>query len=87
MNGRRCYASKELALSGAIEQMNNIEQVGVVQSVADVNLRHELRCAAAVRANQAHWELMRKLGSQMSRTPLTKKELSDLVYPAGSKHE
>jgi len=76
---RQCYASKELALSGAIEQLNNIDTVGHAQSIEDANLRHELRMEAAVRADRKHRELMRKLGEQINHKPLTPDEMSDLV--------
>ena len=84
---RKCYASHDEAVAGAVAQMERIEQVGYVQSVKDSNLRHELRCQAAVRADRKHRELMRKLGEQINRKPLTPEEISDLVYPKGSTHE
>jgi len=84
---RRCYNSKEAAVNGAIAQMEQVEQIGYAQSVKDSNLRHELRMEAAVRADRKHRELMRKLGEQINRNPLTPEEMSEIVYPKGSKHE
>jgi len=85
--GRKCYSSHDEALAGAIEQLEQVEVAGEAQSIEDANLRHELRMEAAVRADRNHRELMRKLGEQINRKPLTPDEMSELFYPKGSKHE
>jgi len=80
--GRKCYKSTDEALAGAIAQMDNIDVVGVEQSIEDTNRRHAEMAQARVNQENKHRELTARLDKQIGRVrlgKLTPDELSDLV--------
>jgi hypothetical protein len=81
MNKRRGYPTTELAIAGGIEQMAQVESVGVDQSAVDANLRHIAASEAMARSNAESRQMMTRLRSKMQVEPLTPEELSSRVYP------
>lgn len=84
---RKCYATNELAVQGAIAQMTQIEMVGDKVSVENSTLRHAARVQARIDSDKRHRELMYKLRMK-NREALEVKALTpENVYPKGSRHE
>jgi hypothetical protein len=84
---RKCYATNELAVAGAIEQMVQHETLGDKVSAKNSALRHQARVQARVDSDQRHRELMAKLRNQNIEAIKVKKLTSEMVYPKGSRHE
>jgi hypothetical protein len=78
---RKCYATNELALAGAIAQMAEHEALGDQSSVDDSAARHQARVQARFDSNQRHGELMHKLRIQNKEAVKVKELSSDIVYP------
>jgi len=81
MNKRRGYPTAELAIAGGIEQMEQVESVGVAQSAQDANLRYHAACEAMARSAAESRKLMTRLRNKIVTEPLTPEELSSRVYP------
>ena len=81
MNKRRGYPTAELAIAGGIEQMAQVESVGVAQSVEDANERHIAASNAMARSAAKEREMMTRLRNKIVTEPLTPEELSSRVYP------
>lgn len=75
---RKCYATNELAIAGAIEQMG---LVGFAETIEERNIRSEARARVRKRANDAQCELMAKLRKQNHEAIAVKELTSDIVYP------
>ncbi len=84
---RKCYATNELAVAGAIEQMAQHEALGDKISVENSALRHQARVQARVDSDQRHRELMYKLRMQNREAIVAKELTSEMVYPKGARHE
>ena len=84
---RKCYATNELAIAGAIKQMAQSELLGNEVSVDDSALRHQARVQARVDSDQRHRELMAKLRKQNNEAIKVKALTSEMVYPKGARHE
>jgi len=78
---RRGAKTKELALALAIEQMANVEVVGVVISAHDAKLRHVAASNAMARSNAESRALMSRLRGNRKVEPLSAEQLSTLIYP------
>jgi len=78
---RKGYPTKELAVSGAIEQMAQVKVVGCAQSAVDTNLRHQVASEAMVSNAVKDREMMTRLRNNIKRKPLTADQMSELYYP------
>jgi hypothetical protein len=75
---RKCYATTELAIAGAIEQMG---LVGFAETVEQSSIKSEARANARHEAGVKHNELMAKLRKQNQEAIAVKALTSDQVYP------
>jgi hypothetical protein len=75
---RKCYATTELAIAGAIEQMG---LVGCAESLEQRNIKSEARANARHQAGVKHNELMAKLRKQNQEAIKVKELNYDEVYP------
>jgi hypothetical protein len=75
---RKCYATNELAIAGAIEQMG---LVGFAETVEQRNIKSEARASARHRAGVKHDELMAKLRNQNNEAIKVKALTKEMVYP------
>ena len=78
---RQAYPTNQLALTGAIEQMAQIESTGTKQSIEDSQARYAAMVQSRFDANQKQIALMNKLGNQNQKAIKLKKLTSDMVYP------
>jgi hypothetical protein len=78
---RKGYPTAELAIAGGIEQMAQVEVVGVAQSAQDAKLRHIAACEAMARSNAESRAEMSRLRGNLKVEPLSPEELSSRVYP------
>ncbi len=81
MNKRQGYPTAELAIKGAIEQMEQIKVVGYAQSSVDANLRLEAAGKAMAQAVIKDREMMRELRTKIQVKPLSPEDLASRVYP------
>lgn len=83
---RQGYATKELAIAGAIQQMNNVELVGAVESAEQCRIRLVLRVNSQFKAEEKQRKLMDKLGAQnrlANQNRSDSKITKEMVYPKG----
>lgn len=75
---RKCYATNELAIAGAIEQMGLVTHE---ESVQERKIKSEARARVRLRAAVNHRELMAKLRKQNQEAIAVKALTSEQVYP------
>ena len=82
---RRTYASNELAVIGALEQMDNIEVVGAELSAEQCSIKHAAMMQARADANDRQVQLDKKLRAARLNKSVDMKPMSDVVYTARRK--
>lgn len=78
---RRGAKTKDLAIKLAIEQMAQVEVVGVVLSAHDAKLRHIAASNAMCRSAAKERAMMTRLRGNMQVEPLSAEDLASRVYP------
>ena len=77
---RQGYETPELAIAGGIQQMEQVEAVGVVVSAQDAKSRHIAASEAMARSNYKSREMMLELRGKLKVEPLSPEALSSRVY-------
>ena len=84
---RQTFASKELALAGALAQMDNIEVVGAELSAEQCTIRHAAMMQSRADANARQVQLDKKLRANRikSENETAMKSMADVVYTSRRK--